>query len=128
MTSTIDVLVIGGGIVGQVAAIELAQSGARVTVVDAQINAGSTANAGSLHVQMQSRFMRLYPDQVPNIEASLPLYCEAAREWSRLDAELGPFELVSKGGLMLAEDEVQLAFLEKKAEREAKKGVTEFTF
>ena len=61
---------------------------------------------------MQSRFMRLYPDQVPNIEASLPLYCEAAEEWERLDAEHGPFELVRKGGLMLAEDEAQLAFLE----------------
>ena len=119
-----DVLVIGGGIVGQVTAIELAQAGARVTVVDAGVNAGSTANAGSLHVQMQSRFMRLYPDQVPNIEASLPLYCEAAEEWERLDAEHGPFELVRKGGLMLAEDEAQLAFLEKKAIREAKKGVS----
>ena len=119
-----DVLVIGGGIVGQVTAIELAQAGARVTIVDAGVNAGSTANAGSLHVQMQSRFMRLYPDQVPNIEASLPLYCEAAEEWERLDAEHGPFELVRKGGLMLAEDEAQLAFLEKKAIREAKKGVS----
>ena len=118
-----EVLVIGGGIIGQVAAIELAQTGARVIVVDAGINAGSTANAGSLHVQMQSRFMRLYPDQVPNIEASLPLYLEAVDEWVRLDAELGPFELVREGGLMLAEDEAQLAFLEKKAAREAKKGV-----
>lgn len=119
-----DILVIGGGIVGQVTAIELAQAGARVTVVDAGINAGSTANAGSLHVQMQSRFMRLYPDQVANIEASLPLYCQAAEEWVRLDAEFGPFELVRKGGLMLAEDKAQLGFLEKKAAREAKKGVS----
>lgn len=119
-----DILVIGGGIVGQVTAIELAQAGARVTVVDAGINAGSTANAGSLHVQMQSRFMRLYPDQVANIEASLPLYCEAAEEWVRLDAAYGPIELVRKGGLMLAEDVNQLAFLEKKAAREAKKGVS----
>ncbi len=122
--ASIEILVIGAGIVGQVAAIKLAQAGARVTVVDADINAGSTANAGSLHVQMQSRFMRLYPDQVPNIEASLPLYCEAAEEWARLDAEFGSFELVRQGGLMLAEDESQLAFLEKKAAREAKKGVS----
>ncbi len=68
-----DVLVIGGGVVGTVAAIELAEAGARVEIVDAGTNAGSNANAGSLHVQMQSRFMRLYPDQVPNVEASLPL-------------------------------------------------------
>lgn len=123
MTST-DILVIGGGIVGLVTAIRLAQAGARVTVVDAGINAGSAANAGSLHVQMQSRFMRLYPDQVPNIEASLPLYCQAAEEWVHLDEQHGSFELVRKGGLMLAEDETQLAFLEKKAAREAKKGVS----
>lgn len=119
-----DILVIGGGIVGQVTAIELARAGARVTVVDAAINAGSAANAGSLHVQMQSRFMRLYPDQVPNIESSLPLYRQAAEEWVRLDAAHGPVELVRKGGLMLAEDEAQLRFLEQKAAREARQGIS----
>ena len=119
-----DVLVIGGGIVGQVAAIELAQAGARVTIVDAAQNAGSTANAGSLHVQMQSRFMRLYPEQVPNMEASLPLYVAAAKEWVRLDRQHGPFELVRKGGLMLAEDSAQMAFLEQKMTREARRGVS----
>ena len=119
-----DILVIGGGIVGQIAAIKLAQAHARVTVLDTGMNAGSTANAGSLHVQLQSRFMRLYPDQVPNIEASLPLYRQAVEEWVHLDATHGPVELVRKGGLMLAEDEAQLAFLEKKATREAKKGAS----
>ena len=71
MATRTDVLVVGGGIVGLVAAIDLAESGARVVVVDAGTNAGSTANAGSLHVQMQSRFMRLYPEQVPNIEQAI---------------------------------------------------------
>lgn len=109
-----DVLVIGGGIVGQVTAIKLAETGARVVIVDAAQNSGSTANAGSLHVQMQSRFMRLYPDQVRNIEASLPFYVAAVQEWGLLDQKYGSFELVRKGGLMLAEDEGQMAFLEKK--------------
>ena len=118
-----DVLVVGGGIVGTVAAIELAEAGARVEIVDAGTNAGSNANAGSLHVQMQSRFMRLYPDQVPNVEASLPFYRAAADEWVALEARLGPFELVRKGGLMLAEGADQLAFLEAKAAREAKQGL-----
>lgn len=120
---TTDVLVIGGGIVGQVCAIRLADAGAKVTLVDAGVNAGSTANAGSLHVQMQSRFMRLYPDQVPNIEASLPFYKAAADEWARLDGEFGSFDLVRKGGLMLAETAGQMAFLEGKAQREAAKGL-----
>jgi glycine/D-amino acid oxidase-like deaminating enzyme len=119
-----DVLVIGGGITGTAAAIALAEAGARVTVVDAGVNAGSTANAGSLHVQMQSRFMRLYPDQVPIVEAALPFYSAAANLWVRLDQRHGPFELVREGGLMLAEGADQLAFLEAKAKREAAHGLS----
>jgi glycine/D-amino acid oxidase-like deaminating enzyme len=118
-----DTLVIGGGVTGTVAAITLAEKGARVTILDAGTNAGSDANAGSLHVQMQSRFMRLYPDQVANIEASLPFYREAAEVWARLDEKLGGLDLVRHGGLMLAESAEQLAFLETKAKREAFKGL-----
>lgn len=118
-----DVLVVGAGITGMMAAIHLAEGGASVVIVDAGDNAGTWANAGSLHVQMQSRFMRLYPDQVPAIEASLPLYRAAAEEWVRLDARYGPFELVRHGGLMLAEGTDQLAFLEAKARREEAMGL-----
>lgn len=119
-----DVLVIGAGITGMMAALHLADGGARVTLVDAGENAGTWANAGSLHVQMQSRFMRLYPDQVPAVEASLPLYKAAVEEWVRLDAIYGPFELVRKGGLMLAEGTEQLRFLEAKAQRESARGLS----
>lgn len=118
-----DVVVVGGGIVGVTAAIEAAGAGASVTVIDRGFNAGSFANAGSLHVQLQSRFIRLYPDKAPNVEASLPLYLEAVREWDRLDAVYGPFELVRDGGLMLAEDEAQMRFLEAKAARERARGL-----
>ena len=118
-----DVLIIGGGIVGMVAALELADTGARVAIVDAGTNAGTHANAGSLHVQMQSRFMRMYPDQVANVEASLPVYIAAARDWARLEQALGPFDLVREGGLMLAEGAEQLAFLEAKAAREQARGL-----
>lgn len=118
-----DIIVIGGGIVGMVSAVHLATEGATVAVIDAAQNAGSTANAGSLHVQMQSRFMRLYPDQVPNIEASLPFYLAAVEEWEKLDQLFGPFDLVRKGGLMLAETADQLKFLEQKAVRERQHGL-----
>lgn len=119
----IDILVIGGGITGLTAAIRAAQGGAQVAIVDAGENAGSTANAGSLHVQLQSRFIRLYPDQAPNVEASLPLYLAAVAEWDRLEAEHGPFEMMRAGGLMLAEGEEQLRFLEHKARREERYGL-----
>lgn len=118
-----DLLVVGGGVTGICAAIAAAEAGARVTIVDSAQNAGSNANAGSLHVQLQSRFIRLYPEQAPNVEASLPLYLQAVREWERLDARHGPFELVRKGGLMLAEGADQLRFLGAKARREAAFGL-----
>lgn len=118
-----DLLVVGGGVTGLTAAIRAAEAGARVTLVDAGVNAGSTANAGSLHVQLQSRFMRVHPEQAPNVEASLPLYLAAVREWDRLEAAHGPFEMLRKGGLMLAEGDAQLAFLEAKAKREAARGL-----
>lgn len=119
-----DVLVIGGGVTGTMAAITLAESGARVRLLDAGTHAGSDSNAGSLHVQMQSRFMRLYPDQVPNVEAALPFYKQAADMWERLGEELGGIELTRKGGLMLAESDEQLFFLTRKAEREAAQGLS----
>ena len=120
---TTDLLVIGGGVVGQIAALELAQAGAQLMLVDAGGNAGSNANAGSLHVQMQSRFIRLFPDLAPNVERALPFYKLATELWARLDAAHGPFDLNRKGGLMLAESAGQMAFLEEKAAREASKGL-----
>lgn len=118
-----DIVVVGGGIAGMVAALDLAEAGARVTILDAGENAGSDANAGSLHVQLQSRFLRLFPDQAPNVEASLPLYLAAVTAWKALDRRLGGIELVAEGGLMLAEDASQLAFLHEKAARERAKGL-----
>ena len=118
-----DVAVVGGGITGMSAALQLADGGARVAIFDAARNAGSNANAGSLHVQLQSRFLRLFPEQAPNVEASLPLYLAAVRRWDTLDQRLGGVEMSRRGGLMLAETPDQLAFLHEKAEREAAKGL-----
>lgn len=118
-----DLLIIGGGITGQSAALMAAEAGARVTIVDAARNAGSHANAGSLHVQMQSRFLRLNPHLADNLESSLPLYLSAVTAWEALDAKLGGVELTREGGLMLAENTAQLDFLHQKAERETRKGL-----
>ncbi|SDX10072.1 NAD(P)/FAD-dependent oxidoreductase [Roseicitreum antarcticum] len=118
-----DLLIVGGGIVGTCAALHAAESGAVVHLVDGGTNAGSDANAGSLHVQLQSRFIRLFPEKAPNVEASLPLYLQAVTLWDLLEARFGPFQMVRDGGLMLAETAEQLRFLETKAGREARHGL-----
>jgi glycine/D-amino acid oxidase-like deaminating enzyme len=122
----VAVAVVGGGIVGMCAALELAREGEEVLVLDDSGRlSGSNANAGSLHVQMQSRFIRLYPEQVPGLERSLPLYVAAGRRWAELERELGTsFELKASGGLMVAETPESYEFLARKCEREAKLGLT----
>ncbi|WP_270936018.1 NAD(P)/FAD-dependent oxidoreductase [Falsiroseomonas oryzae] len=122
----VAVAVVGGGIVGLCAALELARDGAEVLVLDdAARLGGTTANAGSLHVQMQSRFIRMYPEQVAGLERSLPFYVAAARRWADLERELGTsFELKASGGLMVAETPESYEFLARKCERERQLGLT----
>jgi glycine/D-amino acid oxidase-like deaminating enzyme len=120
----VDVLVVGGGIVGMTAALDLARDGRAVAIVDDGRHSGTTANAGSLHVQMQSRFIRLYPDLAPNVERSLPLYVAGAARWRDLAHELGAdMEIKQSGGLMVAEDEAQFSFLAAKCARERALGL-----
>ncbi len=123
MPDRVDLLVVGGGITGQVAALTAARTGARVAIVDQGVGGGSGANAGSLHVQMQSRFLRLNPHLADNLESSLPLYLAAVQAWDVLDVDLGGVEMSRDGGLMLAETDAQMAFLHDKAERERRKGL-----
>jgi glycine/D-amino acid oxidase-like deaminating enzyme len=120
----IDVAVIGGGIVGSCLAGFLAEDGVGVAVIDDGRIGGSNANAGSLHVQMQSRFMQLYPQNVPGMEQQLPLYPKAVAFWRALQARLGAdFDLKMTGGLMVAESRDQLDFLRVKATRERQLGL-----
>ncbi len=123
-TRDVDVIVIGGGVVGSCVAGFLAEAGKGVMVIDDGRISGSNANAGSLHVQMQSRFMQLYPQNVPGMERQLPLYPKAVRFWQAFEKKLGAdFELKKNGGLMVAESDEQLAFLHVKAARERKLGL-----
>jgi len=120
----IGTLVIGGGIVGTCLGGFLAGDGADVAVIDAGWPGGSIANAGSIHVQMQSFFLRERPQYVPRIEQSLPLYRKAVAFWKTFEQELGAdCELRITGGLMVAEDQRQLDFLIKKSRREAELGL-----
>jgi glycine/D-amino acid oxidase-like deaminating enzyme len=124
LPAEIDVLVVGGGIVGMCVALDLLREERGVVIIDDGRHSGTTANAGSLHVQMQSRFIRMYPDLVPNLERSLPLYPAGAQRWRELAAELdADMEIRQSGGLMVAEDEVQFSFLAAKCARERKLGL-----
>jgi glycine/D-amino acid oxidase-like deaminating enzyme len=120
----IGTLVIGGGVLGLCVAGFLAAEGADVAVLDDGRIGGSTANAGSLHVQLQSRFMRLYPAFVPRLEAMLHLYPKAVAFWHKMQRDLGAdFDMKMNGGLMIAESEDQLRFLAQKARRERELGL-----
>jgi glycine/D-amino acid oxidase-like deaminating enzyme len=120
----IQTVVVGGGILGLCVAGFLAEEGREVAILDAGRPEGTTTNAGSLHVQMQSRFMRMHPDQVPALESGLHLYPKAVRFWFELQRHLGAdFGLKASGGLMVAESREQLDFLAGKAERERRLGL-----
>lgn len=120
----IQTVVVGGGILGQCVAGFLAEEGREVAIIDAGRPEGTTTNAGSLHVQMQSRFMRMHPDQVPALESGLHLYPKAVAFWFELQRHLdADFGLKASGGLMVAESREQLDFLAKKAERERSLGL-----
>jgi glycine/D-amino acid oxidase-like deaminating enzyme len=120
----IGTLVIGGGIVGSCVGGFLATEGQDVAVIDAGWSGGSTANAGSIHVQMQSLFLRDFPEYVPGVERSLPLYRKAVGFWKSFQQELGEdCELRIGGGLMVAEDQRQLDLLIAKCRREQSLGL-----
>jgi glycine/D-amino acid oxidase-like deaminating enzyme len=120
----IGTLVIGGGIVGSCVGGFLATEGQDVAVIDAGWAGGSTANAGSIHVQMQSLFLRDFPEYVPGVERSLPLYRKAVGFWKSFQQELGEdCELRIGGGLMIAEDQRQLDLLIAKCRRERSLGL-----
>ncbi len=120
----IGTLIIGGGIVGLCLAWFLAEDGLDVAVLDDGRHAGTIANAGGLHVQMQSRFMRLYPELVPGFEETLPFYPRAVRHWQALAQHLDEdIELAVTGGLMVAESREQCEFLAAKCRRERQIGL-----
>ena len=99
----VEIVVIGGGIVGTCLAAFLAEGGTEVACVDNGHHSGSTANAGSLHVQMQSRNIRLSPHLIPDLEQTLPMYPRAVEAWKELAVHLETdIELKVEGGLMVA--------------------------
>jgi len=124
VNSDFDTVVIGGGIVGLCATWFLAEDGEAVLCLDDGRNAGSVANAGSLHGQLQSRTDRMFPHRVADFEKTLSIYPRAIDYWEetaqRLDEDV---ELKIEGGLMIAENAEQMQALAVKSKRERKHGV-----
>ena len=119
-----DTVVIGGGITGMSLSWFLAEEGMTVLCLDHGRDSGSTANAGSMHVQMQSRLATLYPDRIDEFERTLWLYPLAVEFWKELAEKLGEdVELRITGGLMVAENDEQMGSLERKCARENRNGV-----
>jgi len=119
-----DTVVIGGGIVGLFASWFLAEEGAAVLCLNDGRNAGSFANAGSLHGQMQSRMERLFPERVADYQETLAIYPRAIDYWAdianRLDEDI---EYQLGGGLMIAETSQQLESLRAKSAVENRCGI-----
>lgn len=119
-----DTVVIGGGIVGRCLTWFLAEDGAAVACLDDGADCGSTVNAGSLHVQMQSRVERQFPGRYRDFVRTLPIYPRAVEFWIELaqsfDADI---ELATHGGLMVADDEAQMNSLARKVRQERRQGI-----
>ncbi len=114
-----DIVVIGGGVVGACLAYELAKAGRDVLVVerdDANLQA-SGANAGSLHVQLLSfDFGDKAEAGGGPAAATLPLGPWAVSLWQEIAENCGhDFEIRITGGLMVAESDAGMEFLNKKA-------------
>ncbi|TKK84149.1 FAD-binding oxidoreductase [Herbidospora galbida] len=93
MVQTVDVLVVGAGIVGASCAYVLTRAGVRVTVVDRGGVASGTTGAGEGNI--------LVSDKEPGPELELAL--RSNELWRELDEECGGFEWEPKGGLVVAE-------------------------
>ncbi|WP_417307846.1 FAD-dependent oxidoreductase [Devosia sp.] len=122
-----DLLVIGGGITGASTAMYAARDGMEVVVVDrsAPNSEASGGNAGSLHVQLLSwDFGKKAMAGGSPAQRTLPLQRDSVALWKTLERELSAdFEIVTTGGLMVAEDEAQATFLRDKAAAEQAVGI-----
>ncbi|MFN2383527.1 MAG: glycine oxidase ThiO [Gemmatimonadota bacterium] len=119
-----DVIVIGGGLIGCTVARALARTGRRVVVCDAgpgRAGAASRAAAGMLAPQMEDALGLLAPPGAPAARLAMLALCLASRERfgafrEALAAESGEaIPLVTAGTLVVARGEAERAELERAA-------------
>ena len=125
--ATADLIVIGAGITGISAALYAARAGADVICLDRGYVNGeaSGGNAGSLHLQLLSWDFGSKAVSSGALQLqTLPLQQESITLWGSLQAELDAnFEMKVTGGMMVAENDDQIAFLEAKVAAEARVGI-----
>lgn len=125
--TTADLVIVGGGVTGISAALYAARAGATVVCLDrGRVNGeASGGNAGSLHLQLLSWDFggKAVGDGSLQLR-TLPLQGESIGLWQTLESELGEdFEMQVTGGMMVAENPGQIAFLEAKAAAEGRVGI-----
>ncbi|MGW6914936.1 NAD(P)/FAD-dependent oxidoreductase [Kitasatospora sp. NPDC054939] len=112
---SLDVVVVGAGVVGAACAHYAARAGLSVAVVDRGPVAGGTTGAGEGNL--------LVSDKEPGPELDLALY--STRLWRDLAVTLGPaVEYEAKGGLVVAADPAGQDALRAFAARQTAVGVT----
>ena len=125
--SNVDLVVIGAGITGIASAYFAAKEGASVICLEKGLinSEASGGNAGSLHVQLLSWDFGLKAVGEGELQLrTLPLQKESVSLWRKLQKDFKVnFEMEFTGGLMVAENEDQVQFLEDKVKAEARFGV-----
>ncbi|MDW8398896.1 MAG: FAD-binding oxidoreductase [Acetobacteraceae bacterium] len=126
MRQTTDVLIVGGGIAGCMAAWLLAREGVDAIVLEQQApGAGASgANAGGLHGQIpHDAFLSRGEDWARQYLHALRLMQASIALWQALPEALGcDLEVKVKGGLLIAETDAELAAVARKAEIEREAG------
>lgn len=114
---TYDALIVGGGLIGCLAAYHLARADARVLLIDqGEFNRqASGRNAGSLHFQLEHRLLQPAALSPGGIGRLVPLSLAAIADWQDLPkllrADIG---LHMQGGIMVGESQADRQMLEHK--------------
>lgn len=127
LPARVDLAIIGAGIMGTAAALRAVELGLDTVVLDrGTVNGESSGgNAGSLHLQLLSfDFGQKTGGRGKALLQTLPLQRDAIALWQQLERELDTsFEIRLTGGMMLAEEEAQVAFLRDKVAAERAMGI-----
>ena len=122
----VNVVVLGGGLVGCAAAYYLAKRGAGVLLAEqGDLNReASGRNAGSLHFQLEYRLIRYGDELASQFAQIIPLSLVALDDWRGLETQLqADLEIGMHGGLIVAESDADVAMLEKRQALQEKWGL-----